>query len=73
MKFYKTFGAMILCLFLGTAMAQFHIIPKPVELHKGEGSFLITEKTRINYPKDADTQKLVQYFKNKMVEISGYH
>ncbi|MGP2569561.1 beta-N-acetylhexosaminidase [Ornithobacterium rhinotracheale] len=73
MKFYKTFGAMILCLFLGTAMAQFHIIPKPVELHKGEGSFLITEKTRINYPKDADTQKLVQYFKNKMVEISGYY
>ncbi|MBR5861398.1 MAG: beta-N-acetylhexosaminidase [Bacteroidaceae bacterium] len=69
----KTFLFFFLCLFAFTAMAQeISLIPKPAEMHVGEGKFLFNGKIVICYPEysDKEIEKVLDNFVEELEETT---
>ncbi len=49
-----------------------NLIPQPMSLQKKEGAFVITSKTILQFPSNADWQTAVAFFQQKMKKAAGY-
>ncbi len=71
--------AIILSVFLGSCTQrtvkkrEISIIPKPVEIIKGEGNFFLTSKTTIVYPDTVGVESVVEFLEDRIQIPTGFN
>ena len=61
------------CLYLGTALAQYDILPRPSSLVPGKGAYTLTSKTTVASPADAKWSAVAEMLISRVKLSSGLH